>query len=105
MSPKAEIIFVWGMALVAAQAITSGNLSALIQLISQKPVPGSPGSVTPGWGWQVLGEIGFVIILMLIADASDDGADMAMWLLGGLTLVFIMFNIGTVQSWLAKIGV
>ncbi len=105
MSAKAEIIFVWGAALVVARAIMSGDLSALIQIISKQATPGAPAAADPGFAWRLIGSLAFIIVLMLMADASDDAADMALWLLAGLTLVFVMFNIGTVQSWLTKIGV
>lgn len=97
---KGQIVFAWGFALLLAREFTSGDIQELIALID-----GTQSNVNnPGLFIRIVGQLILVILLALVSDASDGGADLSLWFLGALTLLFFVTNTATLQSWLTQIG-
>jgi len=94
MSGKAEIVFVWGSALILAHGFASGDFQELWMLITKQ----STTVANPGLFMRLVGEIVLIVILILASDASDDMADLSLWFLAGLSLLFAVTNTAQLQA-------
>jgi hypothetical protein len=99
MSTKAQVVATWTIILAMAQGFASGDLTDLFGTIGSPTYSGKH----PGYGWRLIGIALFAIMLILLSEWNDDGANMSMLFLLGLTLVFLVNNQALVSSWIGKV--
>jgi hypothetical protein len=95
---KTQVVALWGLGLVLFQEWASGDLAALWQEII------SGTSTRPGGMLvRMFGQVLFIVIISVLAEIDDAMANLALLLLAGLTLVYLMDNSNTVNGIIGKI--